>query len=107
MPTNGTPNGESLRAILSMVPSPPITMARLARRAISSIAMAGNLSSAILEAVRQSSTTCTPHLCKYCPNLNNGATMSGFLYFPIRAIVLNRELIEGFCDLLQAGLTHG
>jgi hypothetical protein len=79
----------------------------LAPTPISSIPMAQYLFSAIFEAVRQSSTTSTPRLRKYCPNLDNGATMSGFLYFPINAIVLNWELIEGFYDLLQAGLTQG
>ena len=58
-PTSATSCGASVRAMFSMVPSPPMTMARSACRPISSSASAGYRVSFTWDAVRRSIRTRT------------------------------------------------
>ena len=93
IPTSGTSKGANRRAILSIVPSPPRTIAKSTFTPISSKVSIGYFFSGIFDAVRLSNTTIRLRLSKNFPRRRSGAIISGFLYLPIRAIVLNKEFI--------------
>ena len=95
-PTSATSNGASVRAMFSMVPSPPSTTARSASRPISSSVSTAYLPASICDEVRRSISTLMPRWARKSPSLSSGPAISGLLYLPIRPTVLN----DGFMSAL-------
>ena len=89
MPTSATSKGASVRAILSMVPSPPMTMASFASRPSSSSCSTGYSLWPMCVAVSGSSSTRMPRFRRNCASRKTGSAISGLLYLPINATLLN------------------
>src|SRR5258706_6289734 len=95
MPTRATSKGAKVRAMLSMVPSPPMTMASWAARPTSSSGNTAKLFLPTWVAVSGSSSTFTPRSLRNCARRMTGSAISGLLYLPISAMVLN------VCDMAR------
>ena len=98
MPTSATLYGAKVRAMLSMVPSPPITMARSACWPRSSSRSTGYGQPPMCEAVSRSSSTLTWRSSRKRASFSSGSAISGLLYLPISATVLN--------EVFMAELNH-